>query len=325
VLVTGDGRTVVADMTGRTNVYDAGGAPLATWNPSARGGVRLSTGNMLLLRDDDSLWTRSSAMPSEQEMRQGGVLRIREGMAPIGEDGTPGEIIEPPSVDGKGAGMEMRAAGAGGGIRVSVSSGAAAPFTPALAWTMAANGDWVVGTADSYRFEIHHEAGGKTIVERYWEPVPVLPEEADYFISRIETMRQRADPSFRYEGPPVPTAKPAYAQLQVDRSGRIWVQRQGLGYRIPGCEDNGGQQSVTSAGGRTIVTTTAATPCWGAAVILDVFDASGDYLGEVIAPEGLRFGAIYIEDDLFLAAAEDDDGLVMVKKYRIAPAADSNP
>lgn len=166
--------------------------------------------------------------------------------------------------------------------------------------------------------EIHHAAGGKTIVERNWDPVQVLDEEASYFVSRIEQGRRRADPEYRYDGPPVPATKPANSQLSVDRSGRTWVRREGTGYHIPGCDDDDGTQTVTSGGGRIVMTTSQ--PCWSAAVIRDVFDATGEYLGEVIAPEGLNFGASYIEDDLFLVVAEDEEGLVTVKKYRIVPS-----
>lgn len=325
VVVADDGRIIVADLTRRTNIYDADGAPLATWSAPGRGGVFMD-GGTLLMRADGSLWTRTAAMPSPQEMQGGGTLRIRQGMAPLGEDGTQGELVEPPAVGGQSAGMEMRAAGGtGGGVRItSFAGGASAPFTPSYTWAMSPGGDWVVGTGEAYRFEIHHAAGGKTIVERYWDPVPVLEEEAAYFIERIEQSRRRMDPEYRYDGPPVPETKPAYSRIAVDQGGRIWVHRHGTGYRIPGCEDGDESESVTSAGGGRIVMT-ATEPCWSAPVIRDVFDATGEYLGEVVAPEGLDLSATYIEDDLFLVVAEDEDGLVMVKKYRIVPAAPSTP
>ena len=327
VVVADDGRIIVADLTRRTNVYDAGGAPLATWSAPGRGGVFMDGGS-LLMRDDGSLWTRTAAMPGPEEVQRGGTLRIRQGMAPLGEDGAQGELIEPPAVEGQSAGMEMRAAGgSGGGVRItSIADGPRAPFTPSYAWAMAPNGDWVVGIGESYRFEIHHAAGGKTIVERSWDPVPVLEEEAAYFVERIEQTRRRMEPEYRYDGPPVPATKPAYTQIAVDHNGRIWLQRESTGYRIPGCDDDGGgQQAFASAGGGRAVVTTTATLCWSAPVIRDVFDAAGDYLGEVIAPESLRLGASYIEDDLFLVVAEDEDGLVMVKKYRIVPTTSLTP
>jgi hypothetical protein len=321
VVVTDDGRIIVADMSRRTNIYDASGTALATWNAASRGGVFIGiSGGSLLLRDDGSLWTRTAAMPTQQQMQQGGTLRIPQGMAPLDQDGAQGELVEPPAIGGQDAAMEMRTAGSsGGGMSVSMTSGPGGPFAPSYVWAMAPNGDWVVGAAESYRFEIHHAAGGRTIVERYWDPVPVLDEEAAYFVERTERSRQRFDPEYRYDGPPAPASKPAYSQLAVDRDGRIWVQRQGTGYRIPGCEDDDGTQTATSGGGGRVVMTTS-QPCWSSRVIRDVFDASGDYLGEVIAPEGLSLGATYIRDDLFLVVAEDEEGLVMVKKYRIVPA-----
>lgn len=316
VVVADDGRIIVADMMRRTNVYDASGAPLATWSAAGRGAV-FTSGGSLLLRDDGSLWTRTATMPTQEQRQQGGTLRIPQGMAPLGEDGARGELVEPPAVGGQDAAMEMRAQGSSGGgsAMVTMTSGPSAPFAPSYVWTMAPSGDWVVGAAESYRFEVHHATGGRTIVERYWDPVPVLDEEADYFVGRIEQNRQRFDPEYRYDGPPLPATKPAYSQVSVDRNGRIWAHRQGTGYRMPGCEDDDGTQTVTGGGGRVVMT--ASQPCWSAPVIRDVFDATGDYLGEVIAPEGLSLSTSYIEDDLFLVVAEDEEGLVMVKKYRI--------
>jgi hypothetical protein len=58
--------------------------------------------------------------------------------------------------------------------------------------------------------------------------------------------------------------------------------------------------------------------CWTDRLTLDAFGADGRYLGEVQPPAGLgRSDLMVIDDRRVIAAIEDPDGTLMVKRYRL--------
>jgi hypothetical protein len=177
--------------------------------------------------------------------------------------------------------------------------------------TLNPSGTWIAGVNDAYRFEVDGPDGSSTVVERYWDPVPVDPDEAAYRERAwIETFRQR-DPDWRWNGPEIPAHKPAYNKLLADRSDRIWVIREGPSERVDDCEE-----SFTDS--LSLVMQTAVM-CWQpAGYWWDAFDIGGRYLGELEVPDGVGPDTpTFIGDDIFVTIVQDDDGTVMVKRYRM--------
>ena len=62
--------------------------------------------------------------------------------------------------------------------------------------------------------------------------------------------------------------------------------------------------------------------CWRDQPLIDVFDAEGVYLGHLEVPEGIVLNSIappLIRGDTVVAALYEPDGVIRVKRYRIAP------
>jgi hypothetical protein len=181
------------------------------------------------------------------------------------------------------------------------------PFFPRYLWTVGWDGSFISGTADVYRFEIRYPDGRRTIIERETEAVPVLPEERASQIRRVHGILRDVDPRWEWDGPEIPEFKGWYTDLIPDRSGRIWVLREGEGHRVEGWTEPEDWRGWTY------------DPEWASELWFDVFDeASGRYLGRVGAPEGLeRDPEPLIDGDMFICLTEDDLGRPVVRRYRL--------
>ena len=59
-------------------------------------------------------------------------------------------------------------------------------------------------------------------------------------------------------------------------------------------------------------------PCWRDHRIVDIFGPDGHFLGSIEPPPEMRFSPRpYIDGDLVIARAEDDNAMSMVKRYRL--------
>ena len=149
-------------------------------------------------------------------------------------------------------------------------------------------------------------------IERFWEPVAVSAPEIAYHERRIsEYIRDRADGSWQWNGPPIATHKPAWLRIIPGRRGRTWLMRERASREVPDC---GADTSTT---------------CWvSEGYDLDAFDADGRYLGSTTFLADLRdvtVGAldraptapIFIDGDTIVAAVSDAVGTIIVKRYRL--------
>jgi hypothetical protein len=154
---------------------------------------------------------------------------------------------------------------------------------------LAVHGDRLYyGSADSYEIRCHTQDGALTqIIRRAVEPRRVTPADVQRLIEReledIEDPIDRRDARERYDKMPVAETMPAYAGLEVDDLGNMWVQ----------------EYDPESEGGRTYT----------------VFDASGQMLGPVQLPAGLT--ATHIGDDFVLGVWRDDLDVEHVRLYRL--------
>lgn len=101
-----------------------------------------------------------------------------------------------------------------------------------------------------------------------------------------------------------------------DSSGRLWVLRDGASEYLSDCgSDPFGTDR--QAGPR---------PCWRSLLFADVFDeATGawlfrvdDFLSEALGMESVFHPPlVFISENTLLARVDDDEGTVMIKRYRI--------
>jgi hypothetical protein len=56
-----------------------------------------------------------------------------------------------------------------------------AAFAPSVAWALAPDETVIAGASHEYRFEIRRPDGSVTVVERRYTPVPIDPDERDWW------------------------------------------------------------------------------------------------------------------------------------------------
>ncbi|MCH7824534.1 MAG: hypothetical protein IH849_07005 [Acidobacteria bacterium] len=192
------------------------------------------------------------------------------------------------------------------------------PNAPSVVWTIHPDGPLVAGATDRYRFEILSPDGRRTIVERFWDPVPVTEAEADFWRRSMQEqftrMEARSGNAPEWDGR-MPATKPAYRSLMASQSGEIWVLRESPAEMIPDCEpENPGDLAQAAMVSSTGVRLPGA--CFTLSFLIDVFGADGRYLGPV---DGALPSRVYsfIRNDTLITPVEDEAGTIMVKRYRL--------
>jgi hypothetical protein len=173
------------------------------------------------------------------------------------------------------------------------------PFSPELVWTFSVEGALIHGISDRYRITVTEQNGSLHALERVCEPVPVQREERDWFVeTRTRTMRH-FDPSFSWRGSSIPDTKPWFTEIVADRSGRLWIVREGPGVKV--------ENEAADA-----------TPRWQSPQLVDVFEVAGRYLGTLESPDEVRLSSLtWIRDDVLITFVHSSDGVPRVKRYRI--------
>ncbi len=181
------------------------------------------------------------------------------------------------------------------------------PFGPQDVWSIGWDGALIAGYAAEYRFEIRYPGGRRTIIEREAEPVRVLPEEAEAATRMVYGIMRHFSPGWAWNGPEIPATKPWYAALIPDRSGRLWVLREGEGHRVENWREPDTWREWEGY------------PEWVSERWFEVFEEeTGRYLGRVDVAEGfVAEPAPIIEGDTFICLTEDDTGRPIVRRYRL--------
>jgi hypothetical protein len=149
--------------------------------------------------------------------------------------------------------------------------------------------------------------------------VPLVPvgaaERADWRQS-ITMFRRRQVANWVWDGPEIPTVKPAISGLQIATDGRIWVrvsQRAILNPSViirtsPGLED---------------FVDIEAERRWVESHVYDVFAPSGDYVGQVRFPVGTRPPHVprfdfAIDGDVVWGVKYDSAHVPSIQRYRVS-------
>lgn len=168
--------------------------------------------------------------------------------------------------------------------RGGVTHAAPVPFSPALAWTLDAEGRVWSGVTEHYRLHLHHAAGDTLrIVERAGPRVQVTAAERDALPVQL---RWFTDQGGRVDLSRVPSHKPAFVWVATDDRGWLWVR-----------------PSLPEGERRTQ---------------LDVFAPDGLYQGRlalpVLLPEGMP---LVIRGDRIYAVALSENDVPQVVRFRI--------
>lgn len=297
-----DGRIVLRDPgNGRISVYRSDGTHDASW-PIASS---LSTNGKLVVADDGSVLTpivkNLGASASEWE----------RGMARYRPDGTL-DTLDVPDLGFEESVISGKSGNSSSSNRV--------PFTPDLHYVYSPRGYFIAGTSDDYSFVLLRVDEPVLRISRTYEPAPVLPEEAEIERERLTAMFRNSYPGWRWNGPPIPVVKPAYAGLLAAADGRIWVRRHTKSRKTTSDEarrveeDRAASGSPTGTGRRSERSGNPYTE----PVVFDVFEPDGTYLGRVDAPEDFALYPVPVfRGDTVWAVVRDDLDVSHVHRFEI--------
>ena len=116
---------------------------------------------------------------------------------------------------------------------------------------------------------------------------------------------QAFDPTWTWNGPPIPDHKPFFGDLVAGRDGRIWVAVPTEARAVENPDHDPEDPS-------------SAPVVWRAPPRYDVFEPDGTYLGAVTPPQGFTGSTMPIFDgDYVWAVTHDDLGVGRVVRFRI--------
>lgn len=260
--VADDGRIFLSqrrEQRVNVNVYASDGTPIDTWRTANM--TSLPSGS-LHVDEQGVLWFPMAAALNPEEIWQG---------AQALDDGELGE-------------------------RAVIEQFAGELVPPALTWTSYGPGALIVGRPEThgYRFEVQRFGDTVLAVERFWEPIPVDPEYAAWYLVAYDDER--------------PAHWRAFIVFTRAEPDEIWVTRAGPVRRIPGCEADLSSPEAARA-----------SPCWRYPYIVDVFGDDGRYRGEINLPDDVTPVPqwLHADGDRLIARSQDEDGVVRVKRFRV--------
>ncbi len=299
-----DGRVLLRDPgNARFTIYHPDGTLADEW--LGRGGFFTSTppyvdtaGNVYNIVIEE--WPENRRPPN------GDLWRFR--MVRYDCAGQPRDTLDIPDYPYERAVLTMERAGRDGVSRMMNS----VPFAPGFHWTMDPAGRFVAGTGHRYAVDVHMQDGRVLRMARDAEPVRISAAERANAEERATANMRRNDPSWRWNGPPIPDEKPAISGLFTGRDGRIWVRRPAPGEPIPDAEVDAPRDV---GNGITIPPLRFREP-----VVFDVFEPDGRFLGSGQAPRGLSMHPLPVaRGDFLWAVVQDDLGVSTIQRLRIVP------
>ncbi|HMS02373.1 MAG TPA: hypothetical protein PKE51_05340 [Gemmatimonadaceae bacterium] len=147
----------------------------------------------------------------------------------------------------------------------------AVPWAPGPVWTWHPAGYFVTGHAERYAITFADPSGVRR-VERAVAPIRITEGERTQEIARATAGLRWLDSSWVWNGPDVPTEKPAFERFYVATDGRLWVLRAGdaVALDTPERDENGVEIA------------------WAEQQLFDVFERDGSFLGSVPVPMGFK-------------------------------------
>ena len=193
------------------------------------------------------------------------------------------------------------------GEREGSSSISGVPFTPEQVTAYSPLGYFVVGISEDYSFDLLRSEGVLRLGRSY-EPVPVDRGEAAAERERMTDNFKQEFPGWRWNGSPIPDVKPAYEGFYPAEDGRIWVHVPAPSERYMDSEEQKAEEKRLG---------NAVNP-YRAPVRFDVFEPTGEYLGQVSTPEGfsLRPRPVFRGDTVW-AIVRDEYDVQRLHRFRM--------
>lgn len=290
LVFTPDGRLVLRDPgNGRISIYSPDGDYLDSW-PVA--GSMNTSNAMIATRANDVLTPVIKNLGAS-------VMEWQRGLARYHPDGTV-DTLDVPDVDYEEARIS--------GESENSSSSSNVPFTPQQEVAYSPLGYFVTGVSDSYSFELLRPDAPVVRISRDYEPVPVLPDEKSIRRKQITKNFTENFPGWKWNGPDIPDTKPAYRGFLVSEEGRIWVQ-------ISQPSERAMSEADVRAEEQRIEGTV--NP-YREPSVFDVFEPTGEYLGQVTTPEGFQtYPRPVIRDMDAWAVVTDDLDVARVHHFHV--------
>lgn len=295
--VLSDGHIVLRDPgNARFTVYSPEGEPIRSW-PGLGG---FMTSAPLVADRQDRLHTMLIRAPTEGERPTPGmpwivrILRMDSEGTPLDTLGIPDFGYESPTI---------HATRAGGTAMNNV------PFTPSHSWSVRRDGSVVVGIGDRYAIFAFRPDDTVLRVERQAERVPVSSAERDDARERATFNMRRMDPGWRWNGPPVPDAKPPYSRVFGAQDDRIWALVPQPAETIEWTAEDHERARDASR---------PPPYRFREPVAFDVFEPDGRYVGRVYAPRGFAtHPAPIFRGDHVWAVVRDELDVSHVVRFRL--------
>ncbi len=191
--------------------------------------------------------------------------------------------------------------------REGSSSISGVPFAPEQVTAYSPFGYFLIGISEGYSFDLLRPEGVLRI-RRAYDPVPVDGGEAEAERERMTANFRRNYPGWKWNGPPIPPVKPAYDGFYPSEDGRIWVHVPAPSERYMDAEE---QKAEEERLGRAV--NPYRTP-----VRFDVFETTGDYLGQVDTPEGFSLSPRPVfRGDTVWATVRDEYDVQRLHRFRL--------
>lgn len=292
ILFLPDGRLVVRDPgNSRMNVYSALGETITTW-PIPGG---FFTSAPIFADRDGNVYTDIIASRRDDGMWDTGLLRLNAEGETVDTIHRPFSDYETPYLSAERVSGTSRS--------MSVND---VPFWPQAVSTLNRDGEFVGGIADRYAVLTWHRDSTVLRIEREAEAVPVEPAEAEAARERITRNMRNLEDNWSWEGPEIPTTKPAFKTIRVGDDGRIWVQLHQAGVHQPPDEN-----AERDSEGRMPVDR------WVEPAVYDVFQADGDYVATVRFPD--RFQPMVLRGEHAWGVLRDEYDVEYVARFRVLP------
>ena len=286
MVVGSNGRIYVADLTNqRINIYSGEGETVGAFPLPTRSASGMAP---MVFADNGGIWLSVRVPGDDGSSAQSG-FQVHTAEGPVDDP------LLVPEIE-----YERLS------VRVQGRDLGAVPFAPRVVWTFSYDQALIAGASDRYAFQMIRPTGETTLVERFWEPVPVTTEEADYW--RRFTVAGFGGGT-EWNGENIPDHKPAFMQFLPSASGEVWVLRQGDG-GLGEC-DLEPEEAATSGFDQDVIA------CLYPNLFFDVFDRDGRYLGSVEGFQLTNDTPPFVSGDTVIAAVQDDAGTIIVKRYRL--------
>ncbi|MCC6244870.1 MAG: 6-bladed beta-propeller [Gemmatimonadaceae bacterium] len=184
-----------------------------------------------------------------------------------------------------------------------LAEGGHSAFQPSPTMVAAPDGSIIAGTGESMRFSVTPRQGPVRVIDRPWIAVALDRAERANWQAWAAYFSKQDGGRYRYD---IPSVKPAYHDLAIDATSRVWV-------------------SVFATAERRDLAARAANDArpllvWRQRATYDVYELSGTYLGRVILPHGEAMLQA-IGDHVWAMGKGPDDEQRIIKYRLVRPIA----